>query len=360
MIKKLGKATLFYAKKKSWNAYLKFYFNKQIKRDFLKKSDYLEIGYKNEINDYWEKFGLKINKDWHKWYSSRNNIYDVRYIPEDIFYSKILPYYNRIEMKKAYCDKALLGNIFPNIKQPSTLVKNLSGVNYDADMNILNEKEVLGICASKNKLYIKPSIDSGGGRGITIIEADDDKEMVEKVVKVLRLYKTNFVIQEEIIQHQILSEINDTSINTIRPISFFDGEKVHILSSILRMGINGAKVDSESSGGISCGIDNDGRLRRFAYDRYGNSFKKHPQGFVFENVKIPSFDKINDIIKREHLKFGHFKIISWDFAIDFIGDPILVEYNLGMQGINFHQMDNGPLFGELTRNVLIEVFDKDI
>lgn len=352
----MGKAAIRYVKDTSWNAYLKFYFNKQIKTDFLTKTDNLDKKYADDIDEYWGKIGQNINNDWHTWYSSRNSTKDVRYIPEDIFYCKILPFYNRLDLKQAYCDKAQLGTIFPNIKRPVTIVNNFSGVNYDDSMNLLSTQEVIEICSQKKKLFIKPSIDSGGGRSIEILESNNVVEMSKKIKNVLSKNIKNFVIQEEINQHKILNQINKTSVNTIRPITFFDGKEVYILSSILRMGINGAKTDSESSGGISCGINSNGKLKSTAYDRYGNDYPQHPQGHSFKNTKIPSYEEIEKIIKKEHKKFGHFKIISWDFAIDDTGEPVLIEYNLGMQGINFHQMNNGPLFGEITDEVLSQVY----
>lgn len=358
MIKKIGKKIVYSTKDRLWKIYLKYYFNKQIKVDFLTKSDYLDDKFEKAINKYWTKYQIKINKHWHKWYSSRNGIIDVKYIPEDLFYSRILPLLNKIELKKAYCDKGLLRSIFPEVKQAKNIVNNFSGTFYDEEMNIISIEDALKKCSFSNKLFIKPSIDSGGGRGIEIIETDNKDGTRAKVLASIKNYKKDFVIQEEIKQHKLLDEINTTSINTIRPISYFDGKNVHILSSILRMGINGAKVDSESSGGISCGINKNGILREHAFDRYGNIFDKHPQGYVFKDSRIPSYFEIEKIIKKEHKRFGHFKLISWDFAVDHLGHPILIEYNLGMQGINFHQMNNGPLFGEHTDDIL-QMLKKD-
>lgn len=124
------------------------------------------------------------------------------------------------------------------------------------------------------------------------------------------------------------------------------------------MGANKSRVDHPSTGGYSCGIRPDGKLDKLAYDSHGKSFSNHPQGYRFEDGFIPSFKSVTAIIRSEHIKFPHFRLISWDFAIDKNTIPILVEYNLGFQGLNPHQLNNGPLFGDLTNEVLKEVFNK--
>jgi hypothetical protein len=52
------------------------------------------------------------------------------------------------------------------------------------------------------------------------------------------------------------------------------------------------------------------------------------------------------------------RLCSWDIAIGQDGDPVLVEANLSFGEVDFHQMCNGPIFGDLTEAVLAEVFSK--
>ncbi|WZL78695.1 hypothetical protein QBE55_00540 [Eubacteriales bacterium mix99] len=52
-------------------------------------------------------------------------------------------------------------------------------------------------------------------------------------------------------------------------------------------------------------------------------------------------------------KDPHFRIIGWDFSVDELGDPVLIEYN-GAPGMN--QISRGPLFGDLTEPALNTIF----
>jgi hypothetical protein len=140
--------------------------------------------------------------------------------------------------------------------------------------------------------------------------------------------------------------------------SFVDQGSVHILSSVLRMGIDGNRVDNAHAGGISAGIFSDGRLKPRAFTETGKQFNVHPQGARFEECVIPNFRKILSLVRSMHRKLTHSRLVSWDIAIGKDGAPILVESNLYHGAIDLLQLNNGPLFGELTERVLKEVFGK--
>lgn len=159
------------------------------------------------------------------------------------------------------------------------------------------------------------------------------------------------------IQCDELNLLNASSVNTIRILSLLKKDEVKIYSSIIRMGVNGARVDNASSGGITCGIENDGSLKSVAYSSKGVRYDVHPTSKIhFENIRIPSFEKAQQLVKKIHPRLGHFKMVSWDIAIDNALEPVLIEANLCYGELDFHQLNNGPLFGEDTEDILNEVF----
>lgn len=174
----------------------------------------------------------------------------------------------------------------------------------------------------------------------------------------IRNVSGDLVIQKGIIQSKTLSLLHQSSVNTIRHMSFMSktGE-VKILSSILRMGAGGSKVDNASSGGITTGIEADGRLKSVAYSVVGNKFNEHPSTHIkFSNIVVPNFDKTIDLVLKAHPKFPHFRLISWDIALGENDEPILLEANLCDGELDFHQLNNGPIFKEHTKEILNEVF----
>lgn len=340
------------------NIYLKKLFRRQIRRRFLKSNDVLDSVYKRDIEIYWKQFGVKIDTSWHKWYSTRNGIKDSRYIPEDIYYSYVEPFFNKMEFRKAYEDKSIYSLIMPEVKRPTTIIKNISGQYYNDLFEPLSELTAITECLKLEEFIIKPSIESGGGKGVKFIDIEKTSNKKEVIKDNLNEFSKDFVVQKLIDQNADLKRINPESVNTIRTLSFFHKGEVHILSSVLRMGVNGSRVDNQAAGGISVGITNEGYCKEYAYNKYGEPLLNHPQGFKFINTRVPGYNKVLNIIKEYHLKLGHFRIVSWDFAINLDENPVLIEYNLGFQEINFHQINNGPLFDDLTDEVLTEVFGK--
>jgi len=250
--------------------------------------------------------------------------------------------------------------LFPEIKRPQTIAKNMSGVFYDENFNQITTNEVIQRCSVEESFVIKPTMESGGGTNVKFIVNSGDYDIdSNKIANIIDDYQNNFIIQETIKQHTQLNRINPESINTIRTISFFYKGVVHILSSVLRMGINHARVDNQRVGGISTGINLKGNASFCAYDKLGNSLIQHPQGVLIKDIKIPGYEELIAIIKKAHSRVGHCKLISWDFAVDENASPVLIEINLRGQGINLHQINNGPLFRELTTEVLKEVYRKN-
>lgn len=317
-------------------------------------NDILSKKYKLEIKNYWSDYA-KIELLWHEWYSSQNGLEDVRYIPEDIFYNKILPYYNNNMLATAYADKSYLNVFLDGVKSPETLIKNINGVYFEDNFNPITYKEVINVCLQESKLIIKPSIDSGLGKGIIFIEESNPEKKAKILESTLLQFEKDFVIQKVIKQHETMAYLNPTSINTVRIMSFLNQDEVTLLSPHVRIGMNNSKTDHF---GVACGISQDGKLKDFLVNYSdGKRLMSHPDGHVIKGIEIPGFQKIKQIIKQEHYKLAHFRIISWDFAIDMSAEPVLIEVNLRYPGINNHQLTSGPLFEGLTDQILSEVFD---
>jgi len=89
------------------------------------------------------------------------------------------------------------------------------------------------------------------------------------------------------------------------------------------------------------------------------SIEKHPDsGLIFEGYEVPGYQKCRDAVPMLHAQMPRFRLVSWDFAIDPDGEPVLIEANLHYGELDFHQINNGPIFGEDTEKILKEVFNK--
>ena len=234
----------------------------------------------------------------------------------------------------------------------------IGGNLFDENYKLLLSEDISKRLSPEGSFIVKPSIGSGGGRSIKVYKASE-KESFDEFVKYVCSFK-NCVVQNFASQHEQLSSIYAESLNTIRIMTFFHNGKAKMLSTIVRMGVGGGCIDNASAGGIFVGVDRNGKLKNVAYNDYGEKYETHPtSGAHFEEHHIPGFYKLVALAENLHYRMLNFsKLISWDFAIDSDGDPLLIEKNASLGGISFHQMCNGPLFGDNTESIIEEVFDK--
>lgn len=307
--------------------------------------------YKTEVLPYWKQFGVKPKKYWYSLYCADSKKADPRYIPDDMWFGKIVPYFSNMQFRRACEDKCMHDILFPKLKRPKTVVMNIAGVFYDEKHEIISKNEAMEKCVQNKNFLIKPSIDSGEGR---LIKFFDDTDIdVQKIGETFDYYGSNFIAQEVVHQHPALARLNEKSLNTIRIVSFLFKGEVHLLSCIIRVGASTSRVDNVGSGGYGCKINADGTLNDFAVNKNSEWISKHENGTVFADVTVPSFDRICKQVAEEHLRLAHFKIIGWDFAVDTQGDPVFIEYNV-CPGQN--QMTCGPTFGDLSDAVLEDIF----
>lgn len=281
------------------------------------------------------------------------------FIPNNLFQAYIDMYFNDYRICRSYDDKNMYNLYFPDAIQPETVFRSM-GRGYLLDDNFLeiSQEQAVKRCKGIDGVIIKPAVGTDGGRGIVFWNNNEDNE--EKLIKSITA-PCPFVVQKVINQHKALSLIHSSSINTIRIMTLCWRMDCLVLSAVLRMGINGSKVDNVSAGGIACGINWDGCLKEKAYSSKGESYLKHPQGLVFGGYMIPGFDKCVELVKRLAPRMSRFsKMISWDLAVNQSGDPVLIEANFSYGQLDFHQMCNGPIFGEKTEEILNTVFKKKV
>jgi hypothetical protein len=324
----------------------------------------LALDFQREAKDFWlENSGRKISLDWHRAYIATNGIVDVRYVPEDLFYGVIVQKLNRFELAKAYQDKNNYDLLFSGFSMPRTVLRNINGRFFDGQYRHLQMDEAEELILenlTNQKLVVKPSIDSGGGRKVIILHPKDAEQGIHDALRsIFASLDGDFIVQDYVEQCTLLHQLHESSLNTLRIMTLrLDGE-IHFLSGIVRMGNLGSEVDNATVGGLTCGFNKEGLLNSFATEHYAyRKHRFHPySGFVFEGSRIPHIDKVIDFVRNLHQRLIYFDLVSWDVAINKFGNPVLIEANLKMQDINFHQRNNGPLFGPFTEEVLCRVFE---
>lgn len=332
----------------------------KFQRQLIKEHPYkADKAYEREAIKYYKYISngrFRLNPMWHSFYAYNNGIYDKRYIPENLYFGKLEPYFNRKDLAKGIDDKCFYDIRFDTsiCHIPQIIIRNIGGTYFDSGYNIVTKAEAADIIqgGGYNEAVFKLSLDGKGGHGVEFLKVSDETE----IFRAFERFGKNFVVTEPIKQTGVLHQINPSSVNTVRFMTYMHDNEVTLLSAVLRMGGTGSRVDNASSGGIFCGITDDGITKLCGWNKKFNKFDRHPNGNKFSGIRIPNYDKAADIVKRQHMRLGHFRIVSWDVAIS--EDEIyIIEFNLMVQEIDFHQMCNGPLFGAYTDKVLWEYFN---
>ena len=322
------------------------------KRDFIQKKGNitpLTNSQKREIIAFWKPI-CNIEKELH-WFEFYNTFCEDKeqlkyYIPDSIYYSAIDRFYSNPDRSAQIDDKNLYDLIFYDIKRPHTIVHKTGGLITNSNYQVISPEQALELCKSHESVIAKKAVASDGGKGITFFDFNNitDQEFIEWLKN-----NDEITIQEIIRQHPALSSSHANSINTIRIMTLMLNRELHVLSSVLRMGVNGARVDNASSGGIVCGIDKNGCLKEYAYNIKGERWSQHPQGAIFKGTEVIGYHQCVELSKRLAGRInGVSRLISWDFAIGLQGEPILIEVNLSYGQVDFHQICNGPILSQLT------------
>lgn len=315
---------------------------------------------KKMVDEVWK--GIRIDYSWFAFFNLFNedkSEWSPLYIPSNLHYSIVDMFYTNYKQCRTIEDKNLNSLLFYDVKQPTTIARKLDNALLDAEYKSLTIEQMKRKFSTNNSYIIKPSIDSGGGKSIQVYKAGEETKF-ENVINIINSFD-NCIIQEFARQHEELAMLHPDSLNTIRIMTFFHMGRSKALSTIIRVGVAGGRIDNASAGGIFVGVNQNGWLKNIAYNDYGERFMVHPTTNVhFEDHHVPNYDKLIQLAEQLHNRFIVFsKLISWDFAIDVSGSPILIEMNATLGGISFHQMCNGPLFGDITEEVISEVFNKN-
>lgn len=135
------------------------------RNNLLKGTKPISGNYQKAIQEYWKPY-RPIDTKYHQLYTSKNGLEDVRYIPDDLYYTAIDQYFNNRKYGWGVNDKNYYSLLFPDVKQPEIVVRKINGIYYDSAYHMLSEDETIELCGREDKLIIKPANETGGSRGI--------------------------------------------------------------------------------------------------------------------------------------------------------------------------------------------------
>jgi hypothetical protein len=324
----------------------------------------MDPGAEHRAIEYWRGYGLRLNLAWHRSYTAVFAVPDSwRYIPEDIYYAYMEPAMNRYELAEAYSDKNNYDRLFSNAPMLPVLLRMMNGRWYDREYSPLTTAAADSLLrGTEGTFIVKPSLASGDGIGVRkfIVESGtillDEKKV--GLPQLEAMYERDFLLQPCFHQHPAIAEFHPASVNTTRFYTYRIGNRIDIAAAVLRCGNFGRYVDNR---GIPCGIQASGRLNDQSRTKYFQTYDAHPvTQKPFKGFVLPGWQAARSLVTQLHEQLPYFDAISWDIAVGPDERPSVIEFNLRYQEINFLQVNNGPLFGDRTEEVLAHVFRRQL
>lgn len=308
---------------------------------------------------YFSHYGQKVDHTCHRTYAAYSGKFSPAFITEDIYIPELDHFLNIFNTyNSVFEDKNVMPHLAKSVgvKTPKVLFSRVKGFYLDAENQPTTCDKVLEALHNYGRLFIKPSVDSMGGRSCVLAEIKEgiDVKSQQPLEGILQQMGDDFVVQECLVCHESLREIYPKSVNTFRVITYRWKDKIYQGPSVLRLGKGGMDVDNATQGGIFLGVYPDGRLYDFAITKYGDRFYEHPDtAFHFGMYSLPLFTKVTEAAMKLHHALPQVGVSNWDLTIDENGEVVLIEGNLQFGGVRLAQMACGvPVFGEHTAEML--------
>ena len=286
------------------------------------------------------------------------NGFDPRYLGHNLYLPLVARRLNDYHYTKFFEDKGLFGRLSSEIIAPTCLVRCIDGEYYNNDLGQISESEAKRICQDYNgDIIVKPSRNSSGGK--KVIKLTSEQRTNGWLEQISENYGCDWIVQECIRQHELLSMFNPDSVNTFRITTLYLNGKASICSSVLRFGCSGSVTDNFGSGGNLIGVHEDGSLCKYAVNNKLECFYE-VDSIKFSEISLPFIPRVYEYVLHAHVQsFSLSKFIGWDVCIDHEGHPVVIEINSSQPGIFGEQIFAGPIFGNRTEEVIDYVSGKE-
>jgi len=218
---------------------------------------------------------------------------------------------------------------------------------------------LLEIIKNAGSVIMKPVM-AGKGNGVFKISClnscfmINDAPKCDSEIKELLSEHDNWIICENVVQHEYSAKIYNGSVNTIRIVVIKDEDnKPYITCAVHRFGTSETGVvDNASMGGLVSNIDLEtGVMSEAKSIKKLDIYDVHPNtGVLIKNKVVPLWEETKEKILKVSSAMPYLKLIAWDVVITENG-PCVIEGN-SSSGVNILQLWGGlkkQPFGEYLK-----------
>lgn len=192
------------------------------------------------------------------------------------------------------------------------------------NLSTADEKQFAEFLKGRGDIICKP-IDGSSGQGIFACTPDayDDPHALYEKLKAANIG----IIEDKIIQHEAISKLCPTSVNTIRVATLLGDKKQGIVYASIRIG-NGKVMDNVDCGGMAAPINLEtGVISGVGANKAGEVYEFHPMtGTRIPGTQIPYWQEVKEMCLSAMQVVPQVRFVAWDVAITPDG-PVFIEGN---------------------------------
>ena len=188
-------------------------------------------------------------------------------------------------------------------------------------------EDAINFFKKQSKFILKP-INAATGKGIQIIEINNNENVDSILLPILLKVKSACILEELIVQSKVMADLHSHSVNTLRvpTFRFGDGDTL-IFQPFLRIGQGGNVVDNAGAGGIMGLMDIETGKVYAASDERCNSYDIHPDtGHHIIGFEVPKWNEAKEFVKQLADVLPDVRYVGWDIALTDKG-WVLIEGN---------------------------------
>ncbi len=290
-------------------------------------------------------------------------VFDVDIVPSNIYYSAIEPALNNRIFGMSYEDKARIDWINGDANVPRIFIRNINGVYYDSNQQEIfsSQIDLTNLLSKEKEVVVKKTIGSHGGKGVILFDRDSNGILRSAEGDALtldyleKLYEQDFLIQKFVEQHPFYEQLNPSSLNTLRVVTYRSvaDNQIHILYTFLRVGAPGSRVDNVSMGGMFLCLKENGCFVDFGLRMEGVKVYQLDGFPPFSQMeRLHKIDEVWELAKDIAAHHVYSRLLAFDMTVDKAGQVLHIETNtsdIGMEGV---QYTIGPMFHKFTDEVI--------
>lgn len=169
----------------------------------------------------------------------------------------------------------------------------------------------------EHPIFVKKKVKEAMGRSVELVDLDGSTNPSISDNYFYELINDGkYILEEKIPQDPEMSFFNESSVNTIRCITFLTTEGVVVPYCFMKCGRSGSFVDNGGAGGILIGVDIEtGKLNTDGFDEFHTRYTLHPDSHkAFKGYQLPKIDEAINLAKQLSAQCPTVKFIGWDFA----------------------------------------------